>query len=149
MYILVQDNISTYPYSPAQLRADNPQVSFAAEMPAERLAEWGVYSVTPTPQPIADHTKNVTEAPPQQIDGVWTQAWEVTEATSGEIAERTVAQAAAIRADRNARLAACDWTQLADAPGDTLAWANYRQALRDVTAQAGFPWSVSWPVPPV
>lgn len=53
-----------------------------------------------------------------------------------------------VRAERNARLTACDWTQLPDAPADTAAWAAYRQALRDVTAQVGFPWDVTWPTPP-
>lgn len=53
-----------------------------------------------------------------------------------------------IRAQRNALLAACDWTQLADAPVDDLAWATYRQALRDIPAQAGFPANVVWPVAP-
>jgi hypothetical protein len=55
---------------------------------------------------------------------------------------------AAIRADRNRRLADCDWTQLPDAPADSAAWAAYRQALRDVTSQDGFPWDVVWPEPP-
>jgi len=53
-----------------------------------------------------------------------------------------------VRAQRNALLAACDWTQLADAPVDDLAWAAYRQALRDIPDQAGFPASVEWPVAP-
>lgn len=53
-----------------------------------------------------------------------------------------------VRAQRNALLAACDWTQLADAPVDDLAWAVYRQALRDIPDQAGFPASVEWPVAP-
>lgn len=57
-------------------------------------------------------------------------------------------QAKAVRADRNRRLAECDWTQLPDAPVDAQAWAAYRQALRDVTAQAGFPWEINWPVAP-
>ena len=57
-------------------------------------------------------------------------------------------QAAAVRAERNARLIASDWTQLSDAPIDTGAWASYRQALRDVTDQSGFPWEVSWPAMP-
>jgi hypothetical protein len=56
--------------------------------------------------------------------------------------------AAAVRAERNARLSACDWTQLVDAPVDAAAWASYRQGLRDVPNQAGFPWEVSWPVAP-
>lgn len=54
-----------------------------------------------------------------------------------------------VRAERDALLAACDWTQVADAPVDQAAWAVYRQALRDVTAQAGFPDAVVWPTKPV
>lgn len=53
-----------------------------------------------------------------------------------------------IRSERNALLSASDWTQVADAPVDKAAWATYRQALRDVTAQAGFPHNVIWPVKP-
>jgi hypothetical protein len=49
---------------------------------------------------------------------------------------------------RNAMLAASDWTQVADAPVDREAWAVYRQALRDVPKQAGFPESIIWPTPP-
>lgn len=57
-------------------------------------------------------------------------------------------QGAAVRANRNQKLANCDWTQLADSPADKTVWATYRQALRDITAQAGFPWSVTWPDQP-
>ena len=57
-------------------------------------------------------------------------------------------KAAEVRAERNAKLAASDWTQVADAPVDKAAWAAYRQALRDITAQAGFPLTVDWPVAP-
>lgn len=39
-------------------------------------------------------------------------------------------------------------TQVADAPVDKAAWATYRQALRDITAQQGFPWNVTWPEQP-
>ena len=56
--------------------------------------------------------------------------------------------AASVRTERDALLAASDWTQVADAPVDQAAWAVYRQALRDVTAQAGFPDAVVWPVKP-
>ena len=56
--------------------------------------------------------------------------------------------AAAVRAERNAKLAETDWTQLVDSPVDHAAWAAYRQALRDITAQAGFPWTVEWPTQP-
>jgi hypothetical protein len=60
----------------------------------------------------------------------------------------TSAQADAARAQRNMLLSACDWTQLADAPVDDLAWATYRQALRDLPQQPGFPTDINWPTPP-
>ena len=53
--------------------------------------------------------------------------------------------AAEVRAERNTRLTATDWTQIADSTADKPAWAIYRQALRDVPAQAGFPQRVIWP----
>lgn len=57
-------------------------------------------------------------------------------------------QAKSVREQRKTKLAECDWTQLADAPVDKVVWATYRQALRDVTTQAGFPWTIEWPVAP-
>ena len=56
--------------------------------------------------------------------------------------------AAAAREKRNALLADCDWTQVADAPVDKAAWAGYRQALRDIPDQSGFPTSIVWPTAP-
>jgi len=53
------------------------------------------------------------------------------------------------RIARNRLLASSDWTQLPDVP-QTLKdkWATYRQALRDITAQSGFPRSIIWPTQP-
>ena len=42
-----------------------------------------------------------------------------------------------IRLWRNAELVASDWTMHTDAPTDKVAWATYRQALRDLPAQGG------------
>ena len=56
--------------------------------------------------------------------------------------------AAEIRTERDAKLTESDWTQVADAPVDQAAWATYRQALRDIPSQAGFPNEVTWPVEP-
>jgi len=70
---------------------------------------------------------------------------------SAESIDTTERDAAYVRAKRDARLAACDWTQLPDSPLSTEAkanWATYRQALRDVPAQTGFPGSVEWPTEP-
>ena len=58
-------------------------------------------------------------------------------------------KASAIRAERDALLAATDWTQLPDVPEATReAYAVYRQALRDITQQSGFPDAVEWPIKP-
>lgn len=61
---------------------------------------------------------------------------------AAEIAERNA------RAQRNALLAATDHTQLPDSPVDQAAWATYRQKLRDLPAQKGFPARISWPEKP-
>jgi hypothetical protein len=54
---------------------------------------------------------------------------------------------AQVRAERDARLEASDPMALADRITD--AWRTYRQALRDVPAQSGFPTNVIWPVEPI
>jgi hypothetical protein len=57
-------------------------------------------------------------------------------------------QAKAVREQRTQMLKDCDWTQIADSTADKAAWATYRQALRDITAQSGFPWTITWPDAP-
>jgi hypothetical protein len=57
--------------------------------------------------------------------------------------------ATAAKAQRDVLLAASDWTQLRDVDDATAAaWAPYRQALRDLTSQPGFPRTITWPVAP-
>lgn len=59
--------------------------------------------------------------------------------------------AAAVRTTRDGLIAACDWTVLPDTPlfaAQLTAWKAYRQALRDITAQPGFPAAINWPVAP-
>lgn len=53
-----------------------------------------------------------------------------------------------VRKQRNKLLAESDWTQLVDSPVDHAAWFSYRQALRDIPAQSGFPWTIEWPEQP-
>lgn len=55
---------------------------------------------------------------------------------------------ALVRAERDKRLLACDWTQLPDVPLETKeVWALYRQALRDITEQED-PFNIQWPTLP-
>ena len=102
----------------------------------------------------------------EQIDGKWytkhilgpvftdipatetTPAQTAAEQEAAYIAQINANQAAVNRQERNTKLASSDWTQVADAPVDKAAWATYRQALRDVPTQTGFPWEVTWPTTP-
>jgi hypothetical protein len=79
------------------------------------------------------------------VDGVTTTA---AEAEAAYKTTKDAEQSASVRTSRNDKLAACDWTQLADSTADKTVWATYRQSLRDVTAQDGFPWNVTWPEAP-
>ena len=57
-------------------------------------------------------------------------------------------QATNVRNQRTEKLKDSDWTQIADSTADKAVWATYRQALRDITAQSGFPWTITWPTQP-
>ena len=54
----------------------------------------------------------------------------------------------ALRSTRDRLLSESDWTQVADAPVDNLAWAIYRQALRDLPANTSDPLNPVWPDKP-
>ena len=69
----------------------------------------------------------------------------VVEPDPGPTEEQLAAQA---RSERDVLLSQSDWTQVADAPVDHQAWADYRQALRDVPEQEGFPTDINWPTKP-
>ena len=50
---------------------------------------------------------------------------------------------------RNRILYETDWTQMPDVPlANKAAWATYRQELRDITKQTGYPAEIVWPTPP-
>jgi hypothetical protein len=101
----------------------------------------------------------------EQVDGKWytkhilgpvftdttDDAGNVTSAADNEAAYKAAKdaeQATSVRQQRGEKLKDSDWTQVADAPVDKAAWATYRQALRDVTGQEGFPWTITWPTQP-
>jgi hypothetical protein len=57
-------------------------------------------------------------------------------------------QAVIIRQERSTKLKDCDWTQASDSPVNKEEWATYRQSLRDMPSQEGFPWTITWPTQP-
>lgn len=89
MYIKLTNNVPQS-YSIRELRSDNPQVSFPAEIPEDTLAEYGVYPVKPSEQPVPGSFEVVEATGFLQLeDGSWTQAWHVRPMTSEELARKS------------------------------------------------------------
>jgi hypothetical protein len=82
------------------------------------------------------------------VEGVTTTAAEHETAYK---AAKDAEQAKSVRATRDTKLSESDWRVIKAAETATTldaAWATYRQALRDVTGQSGFPWTITWPDAP-
>jgi hypothetical protein len=95
-----------------------------------RKRNW-IHTDTPPPEGVAQW----------QDEYGWAVLPEYPQPTAGEIAVK-------MRAERDSKLVETDWTQVLDAAVDQAAWANYRQALRDVPQQDDFPNTVVWPEQP-
>ena len=98
----------------------------------------------------------------EQVDGKWYTKHILgpvftdgeTTAAEQEVAykaQKDAEQAKSVRQSRDDKLKECDWIVIknlesnANIPG---AWEVYRQALRDIPAQSGFPWTITWPETP-
>ncbi len=149
MYAKITNGVvEKYPYSIGDLRKDNKNTSFPAKPSNEMLAEWGVYPVTSTPEPSYDiATQRVVWGTPVLTNGQWTHTWDTVALSSEEQQNIRQAKENDIRNERNRLLAETDWRFRSDM-NPSQAWIDYCQALRDITAQQGFPWSVQWPVKP-
>lgn len=150
MYVLAPNQtVEKFPYSISDLRRDNRNTSFPRNPSEEMLAAWNVFPVKDRPAPAFNPaTENCNQVNPTLENNEWVMTWQVTPASPEEIAERIERKSAEVRQQRNQLLADCDWTQLSDAPVNSSAWANYRQKLRDIPEQEGFPWNINWPERP-
>jgi len=128
-------------YSIGQLRRDNPNTSFPKVPSDALLADWGVYPYTVQDQPTVDYmTQTIKQTALAEVNGAWTQGWEVINLPVEDAGRN-------IRNHRDNLLSQTDWMAMSD---NTMSheMATYRQALRDVTAQPGFPFAVEWPTKP-
>ena len=133
----------------SQLRSENPNTSFPEVLTFEIIDAFGY-------DPVLEGPQAVTIPPYQysQYDGVievrgqWFTHYIAVTPDDKQKAAIDAQQGTSVRTDRNRRLAESDWTQLPDAPADKEVWASYRQELREVTSQAGFPWNITWPEVP-
>lgn len=150
MHVKIEnDEVVQYPYSIERFRADNPTISFPAEISNDTLAAYGVYPVSTDPIPTYDSTTQRVQksTTPVLRDGKWVITKSVVQLTADQIASHEITAATKVRATRNDLLQKTDWCAGTDVTMTT-EMATYRQALRDLPAQEGFPYSVIWPTKP-
>ena len=154
MYVKAINGVAVkYPYTQTDLVWDNPSTSFPmGGVPADTLSEWGMFPVQPVSAPQFNAaTHKLVECTPLYDGQSWIQQWAVEAISQDEIDASNVQRAASVRADRNARIAATDWRvvkALEDGNGLNFDLAVYRQALRDIPEQPGFPLNIVWPTAP-
>lgn len=148
-------------------RAMHPNTSMPQQLTEELINDFGGDVVFEGPQASGGTVYQYSQRQGiEQINGKWytkyvlgpvftdTTAEDGTVTTAAEHeaaykAMKDAEQAKAVRTQRGEKLKDSDWTQVADAPVDQAAWATYRQALRDISTQEGFPWTINWPEQPI
>ena len=149
--------VVTFPYDYDTLCQKNPYTKFSQTDVLSmytgteaNLAGNELVQVVETDAPSFDKQTQIAvkDASPTLMGNVWTLRWSVQALTQEQQEAKNADEARRVREQRNQKLSECDWTQIADSPADKAAWATYRQQLRDITAQAGFPWTVTWPDAP-
>ena len=148
-------------------RAMHPNTSMPQQLTEELINDFGGDVVFEGPQASGGTVYQYSQRQGvEQINGKWytkyvlgpvftaTTAEDGTVTTAAEHeaaykAMKDAEQAKAIRTQRGEKLRDSDWTQVSDAPVDQAAWATYRQALRDISTQEGFPWTINWPEQPI
>lgn len=143
------ESIIQYPIGLVEVKRKFPNTSFPVSLEGQDLSQFGVVEVHNTPQPQIDFkTQKLVEGTPILDQGKWIQSWNIIELSPEEKQRIDDNKASSVRIERNKRLADCDWTQLKDVSVDTAHWNIYRQELRDITTQEGFPHNIIWPEKP-
>lgn len=144
-----------------EFRSENVNTSFPAILTVEILNDFNYDPVLEGPQAVITNQYQYSQRDGvEYINGHWYTKYiagpvfkDNNEQTAEELeaaykSNKDKKQAESIRQYRNKLLTSTDWTQVYDAPVDKTAWAIYRQELRDITLQPGFPWDINWPVEP-
>jgi len=143
--------IDQYPYTVGDLRRDNPNTSFPKVIPEATMAAFDMYPVgyeaAPEYDPMTHRLQH--SGTPVLKDGKWVLTKTVVALTAEQIADRGAAKAKEMREYRGKLLAETDWWALSDVTM-TAEQTTYRQALRDITTHANWPYlqEADWPVKP-
>tara|TARA_E500000081_G_scaffold66635_1_gene68638 strand:+ start:256 stop:735 length:480 start_codon:yes stop_codon:yes gene_type:complete len=142
-----------------EIKLDNRNTSFPEGPPLNHiLTELGYAGVAEIARPTASaSTKEIVrDGVEKNSNGTWMQKWKEQDRFSGDnkSANDTAYQkdlddkaALSVRGTRNELLEETDFYALSDVTMSDL-MKTYRQNLRDVTKQAGFPHTISWPTKP-
>jgi hypothetical protein len=145
MYVkLANGAASVFPFNLGDLRQEHPNTSFPSPISNSVLAEYNVYPVTIATPPQYDNKTHRAVQGVANVSGTWVQTWTLKELPFEQASSN-------VRGHRNYLLAESDWTQLPDSPLNLDAkgaWQLYRETLRMIPQQQGFPWNVTWPPEP-
>lgn len=138
--------------SQGQVRSLYPNTSFPKTWTPELVEELGLDPVFETPAPTTTiYQTAFKDGVEQDAKGNWVWKWTVSELDEETKAAKDAEAAKAVRSKRDNLIAETDWLVIKNLelnqniPG---VWEVYRQALRDIPQQAGFPHNVTWPVKP-
>jgi len=132
----------------SEFRAMFPDTSFPVPLTLGVINDFGGDPIMEGPQAQPTRYQTAFRDGIQEIEGKWYTKYSVADMDDEAKAALDAQQAASMRAERNRRLSECDWTQITDSTADKQSWGVYRQSLRDVPSQEGFPWEINWPVTP-
>jgi Phage tail assembly chaperone protein len=152
MYVYVVNNEpQSYYFSIMDMQHAFPNFDIPDAPDDDYLTQFGIYRVQTNPPPVLQRDQYWERLMPKLIDGVWVDQLFAVTHTDEEKAQLAPAEAGIIRRSRSRDLMNTDWTQMPDnklTSDEKTAWAVFRQALRDIPQQEGFPWVVTWPTPP-
>lgn len=146
MFAKIKNNI-IIEWPIASLSTLFPNTSFPVPLKHSDIPE-GYVMVESSNPPTINVNQKIVAGLPVLRDGKWVQGWDVVDMTTQEFNDLKNMKAQDARYERNRLLAESDWTQLTDAPVNKVSWAQYRQALRDITSQTDFPLTIQWPTIP-
>jgi hypothetical protein len=133
----------------AEFRALHPNTSMPQLLTEATLKSFDAEVVFEGPQAQPTRYQVAYRNGVELVDGKWYTKYSVSDMGAEAKAALDANQAKSIRSTRDSKIAETDWTQGKDIPDNISSkWATYRQALRDVPAQSGFPWTVQWPTQP-
>lgn len=132
----------------SEFRSLFPDTSFPQQLSDQSLNDFGADVVFEGPQATPTRYQIAFRDGVEEIDGQWFTKYSVADMEQQAADALDNQQKAAIREERNKRLAETDWRFRSDMT-PSQAWKDYCQSLRDVTTQEGFPWDIQWPEKPV